>query len=274
MRIVKRAQRRCGACASTASLVLLLTLPPLCLGAPAADLGPGDTISVTVFRNPDLSTETRISPEGTIVFPLIGRVELAGLTVSDAGQLIADALREGNFVRDPQVGVSLVEVRSRRVAVLGHVARPGQYPLDGVPLSLTDALALAGGVTDSGDSKVVVLTDRNGETERIEVDVPAIYRDGDVSRDIELASGDTVFVPTAPVFYVYGAVQRAGAYRVERDTLVQNALSLGGGLTPRGSERRITIRRQMPDGSIRVLDAELTDPVLPDDVVHIKESLF
>jgi len=252
----------------------MIAFAPGCIGAPAADLGPGDAISVTVFRNPDLATEARISPEGTIVFPLIGSIRLAGLTVSDAGEAIAAALREGSFVRDPQVSVSLVEVRSRRVSVLGQVAQPGQYALDGVTVTLTDVLALAGGISESGDTKVVVITDRNGESERIEVDVPAIYRSGDLSRDIELASGDTVFVPTAPVFYVYGAVQRAGAYRLEPGTLVQNALSLGGGLTPRGSERGITIHRRMPDGSVQVMDVSIDDEVGPNDVIHVREGLF
>ena len=85
---------------------------------------------------------------------------------------------------------------------------------------------------------------------------------------------DTVFVPSAPVFYVYGAVQRAGAYRLERDTLVQHALSLGGGLTPRGSERGIMISRRMPDGSLQEFDADLDDAVVENDVIHVKESIF
>ena len=243
-------------------------------GAEVALLGAGDSISVTVFRNPDLSTEARISPEGTIAFPLVGSVNVAGLTVTDAADTIARALREGNFVRNPEVSVAVVEIRSRRISVLGHVQRPGQYPLDGTALRVTDALALAGGVTESGDNTVVVVTDRNGTTERFEVDVPGMYRAGDLSADIELASGDTVFVPSAPVFYVYGAVQRAGAYRLESDTLVQHALSLGGGLTPRGSERGIRISRRMPDGSLQELDADVDDAVLENDVIHVKESIF
>ena len=243
-------------------------------GESDAELGPGDTISVTVFRNPDLSTEARITPEGTIAFPLVGSVPVAGRTVTGAADAIERALREGDFVRNPEVSVAVLEIRSRRVSVLGHVQRPGQYPLDGTALRVTDALALAGGVTESGDNTVVVMTDRNGTSERIEVDVPGMYRAGDLSADIELASGDTVFVPSAPVFYVYGAVQRAGAYRLESDTPVQHALSLSGGLTPRGSERGIRIHRRMPDGSLQVLDADADDEVLANDVIHVKESIF
>ena len=243
-------------------------------GAEVAELGPGDSVSVTVFRNPDLSTEARITPEGTIAFPLVGSVPVAGLTVTGAADAIARALREGNFVRNPEVSVAVIEIRSRRVSVLGHVQRPGQYPLDGTTLRVTDVLALAGGITESGDNTVVVMTDRNGTSERIEVDIPGMYRAGDLSADIELASGDTVFVPTAPVFYVYGAVQRAGAYRLESDTLVQHALSLGGGLTPRGSERGIRIHRRMPDGSLQELDADADDKVLANDVIHVRESIF
>ncbi len=259
---------------AAAALVLVLGLTPAGSALASEGLGAGDTVRITVFRNPDLDTETRISSDGSITFPLIGRVHLADRTVAEAGTVIADALRSGNFVRDAQVTVLLLEVRSRRVSVLGHVARPGQYPLDAPDLTLTDMLALAGGITETGDDTVVVITNRNGETQRIEVDVPAMYRSGDLSANIPLVSGDTVFVPNAPVFYLYGAVQRAGAYRLEPDTLVHHALSLGGGLTPRGSERGIRISRQMPDGSVERVNAGLSDPVQAGDVITIRESLF
>jgi polysaccharide export outer membrane protein len=248
----------------------------LCVAAaPVAEqLGPGDTVRITVFQSPELTTEARISESGTLAFPLLGEVAIAELAPLEAGQLIANRLRDGRFVRNPQVNVTLLELRSRQVSVLGEVARPGPYPLEEAQQTLTELLALAGGVTANGDDNVVVITRRNGSTDRQSIDVPAMYRSGDLSADIELRNGDTIFVPTAPLFYVYGAAQRPGAYRLEPQTSVLRALTLGGGLAPRGTERGLTIHRRMPDGSEKQIAAKLTDLVEPNDIIRVKESVF
>jgi polysaccharide export outer membrane protein len=237
-------------------------------------LGAGDTIRVTVFQNPDLTTETRVSERGTIAFPLIGEVALGGRTPTEAGAWIAEQLKQGNLLKSPQVNVSVLQLRSRQVSVLGHVARPGRYALDDTSSRLTDILALAGGIGPAGDDIVTVIATRGGKIQKLEVDVPGMYRSGDLSKNIEVGNGDTIFVQRAPVFYIYGEVQRAGAYRLEPDMVVMRALSLGGGLTPRGTDRGLKIHRRLPDGAVHKLDAKLTDTVQPDDVIYVRESLF
>jgi polysaccharide biosynthesis/export protein len=237
-------------------------------------LGAGDTIRVTVFQNPDLTTEVRISERGTIVFPLIGEIALGGQTPVGAGNRIAAQLKQGNFMKDPQVNVSVVQVRSRQVSVLGHVARPGRYALDDTNLTLTDILALAGGISPGGADTVTVVTNRNGSEKKLEINVPEMIAKGTMSPNFEIQNGDTIYVQRAPVFYIYGEVQRAGAYRLEPDMIVMHALSLGGGLTPRGSDRGLAIHRRMPDGAVRKIDAKLFEAVRPDDVIYVKESLF
>lgn len=256
----------CGAL----SLALFLPDPARC----AEVLGAGDTIHIAVFQNPDLSSERRISERGTVVFPLIGEIKLAGHTPVDAGARIAARLKEGKFLVNPQVNVSVVQIRSRQVSVLGHVARPGRYALEDPGAKLTDVLALAGGVTESGDSTVIAMVTREGAAQTLRIDVPAMYRNGDMSPNIEMQGGDTIYVPAAQVFYIYGEVQRAGSYRLELGTTVMNAISLGGGLTPRGTDRGVQIRRRMPDGEMRTFNAKLGDPVEPNDVIYIKESWF
>lgn len=241
---------------------------------PRAALGAGDTIRITVFQNPDLSLEARLSQQGTLAYPLLGEIALAGRTPLEAGAYIAGELRGRDFLRDPQVSVSLVQVRSRQVSVLGEVAKPGRYALEDGRLRLTDLLALAGGIAPGGGDEVLVTGERDGASRTLRIDVPAMMRSGDLSADVELQPGDTVYVPRAPVFYVSGEVQRAGAYRLEPGLRVMNALSLGGGLTPHGTERAPQIHRRMPDGSLRVLEARLTDPVEAGDVVYFRESLF
>lgn len=244
-------------------------------GAAASEgLGPGDTVRVTVFQSPDLTTEARISTAGTLVFPLLGEVAVAGRTPIEAGQLIAKRLRDGRFVRDPQVSVSLLALRSRQVAVLGQVARPGTYPLEDANPTLTEVLALAGGIGPNGDDNVILMTQRSGTSEKLTINVRDMYSRGDLSTDVDVRDGDTLFVPNAPLFYVYGAVQHPGAYRLEPETSVLRALSLGGGLTQRGTERGVKIHRQMPDGSARQIDVRLTDRVEPNDIIRIKESVF
>jgi len=237
-------------------------------------LGPGDTLRVTVFQNPDLGGELRVSEKGSVVLPLVGEVVIAGQTPVEAGSTIAARLERGRFLVDPHVSVALVEVRSRQVSVLGQVARPGQYALDNPGLTLTDVLAMAGGVGPEGDNRVIAIVTRDGGTRRLEIDVAAMYRSGDMKSDIELQGGDVIFVPNAPVFYVYGEVQRAGAYRLEPDTIVMGALAIGGGLTARGTRRGLTIHRRLPDGTLGKLEAGLDDAVMAGDVIHVREGLF
>ncbi len=279
-----RLYRRPPTVPSGAALAALLCIAVMALSAGAYGpsrespsreaLGEGDSVRITVFQNPDLTTETRISERGTITFPLIGEISLAGLTPAGAEARIAKQLIEGKFVLKPQVSLNVVRVRSRQVSVLGQVARPGRYALDDTSSSLTDILALAGGISPSGDDNVTVMVTRNGKTAKLDIDVPTMYRTGDLSRNVQLENGDAIFVQRAPVFYIYGEVQRAGTYRLEPAMTVMQALSVGGGVTSRGTDRGLKIHRRMPDGAVAKLDAQLSDPVQPDDVIYVKESLF
>jgi len=237
-------------------------------------LGAGDSVRVTVFQNPDLTTDARVSPRGTIVFPLIGEIELGGLTPAQAGNRIADQLRRGGFMVKPQVAVSILQVRSRQVHVLGQLQRPGNYVLEDTGARLTDILTLAGGISAAGADTVTVLTHRDGKAITRAIDLPAIFRGGDATTNIQIENGDTIFVERAPVFYIYGEVQRAGAYRLEPNMIVMQALALGGGLTLRATERGIGLHRRMPDGKFTKLEAKLTDPVQAEDIVFVRESLF
>ncbi len=247
------------------------------IGADAASretLGVGDTIRVTVFQNPDLNTEVRISERGTIVFPLLGEIALAGQTPADAGSRIAAQLKQGHFMNNPQVNVAVIQVRSRQVSVLGNVARPGRYALDDASLTITDIVALAGGISPDGADTVTVVSNHKGLENKREINIAEMIAKGDMSTNIEIQNGDMIFVQHAPVFYIYGEVQRAGVYRLEPDMIVMHALTLGGGLTPRGSDRGLTIHRRVAGGGVRKIEAKLFEPVRAGDVIYVKESLF
>jgi polysaccharide export outer membrane protein len=238
------------------------------------ELGAGDTVRVTVFRYPDLTTEARLSEEGKVNVPLIGTVTLAGITPGQAAKYIAELMKKGEYIVNPQVDVAVLEARSRQVSVLGFVTRPGRYVLDGTQAKLTDVLAMAGGLVPAASDRAVVTRAVGQKSETLNIDLASIIQGGDASKDIELRSGDSVFVPKAPVVYVYGEVVRAGSYRLERGMTVMQAISVAGGVTPRGSERRVKLRRPNGDGKWKETDAKPLDAVSPDDVIYVRESLF
>lgn len=241
----------------------------------AADvvLGVGDVVKVSVYGSPDLLTETRVSDAGMITFPLLGQVALGGLNVAAAEQKVAGLLEKGGFLRKAQVNILVTVMSSQQVSVLGQVNRPGRYPIDG-QRGMLDMLAQAGGIaTDGGDTAVLIRT-RNGKTSKEVVDVIELVRTADVVRDLSLAGGDTIYVERAPRAYIYGEVQRPGPFRLERSMTVLQALSTGGGLTARGTERGMRIKRRDASGKIQVIEAKQDDLVLVDDVVYVQESLF
>jgi polysaccharide biosynthesis/export protein len=237
-------------------------------------LGAGDTIRIQVFQNPDLTIETRVSEGGSITYPLIGAVELGGLSVANAEKKIANALQTGGFIQKPQVNIALVQIRGNQVSVLGQVARPGRFPLETVNTRLSDMLANAGGATPGGDDIAIVTGVRNGKPMRQEIDIPGLFLDTASVGNMLLQGGDTIYVPRAPVFYIYGEAQRPGSYRIERGMTVMQALAQGGGPNARGSEKRLRLHRKQDNGGIQQIEPQLTDPVLPNDVIYVKESIF
>ena len=237
-------------------------------------LGSGDIIRITVFQNPDLTTETRVSETGAITFPLVGNVEVGGLTVPAAENRLAEQLRSGGFVLQPQVGILPLQMRGNQVAVLGHVNRPGRYPLETFNMRLTDMLANAGGVAAAGGDQLVLIGVRDGKSVRMEIDVPSLFQKGDMSADVTLAGGDVIYVNRAPMFYIYGEVQRPGAFRLERDMTVMQALATGGGTTSRGTVKGLQIHRRDEIGRVSVIEPRMNDPLRTDDVIFVQESLF
>jgi polysaccharide biosynthesis/export protein len=225
-------------------------------------LGVGDAVRVTVYQQPDLTTEARISERGGITVPLIGEVKLAGMSTGEAAGKIGTAFKEGKFLKNPQVSVALTTMRSQQVSVLGMVARPGRYALDDTSSQLTDVVAAAGGVMTGGHDVAQVL--RSGQTHNVAL----------LSKEFKLQGGDTVFIDRAPVFYVYGEVARSGAYRLENNMTVVQAIAAGGGITPRGSHSRLKLRRAASDGKVVEQDVSLQDKVKADDVIFVKEALF
>lgn len=237
-------------------------------------LGPSDTVRVTILQNPDLTTEARLTAQGSLRMPLVGNIDLNGLSSEAAAARIAQRYQDGQFLKDPQVTVTIMQVRSRQVSVLGQVARPGRYAIDDSSTRVTDMLALAGGIVAGGDDVVTVVTNRDGQPRKFTINLVDMYRSADITANVELVNGDMIFVQRAPVFYIYGEVQKAGAYRLDSNINVMQAISLGGGITPRGTERGMKIHRRAADGSLAKIDVRPSDMIQADDVIYVSESLF
>ena len=236
-------------------------------------IGVGDMVRVSVFRHPDLVADTRVTDQGTIFFPLVGEIRVAGLSPQQAGKRIAQELERGKFVVNPEVTFSIATVNSRQVSVLGNVAKPGRYPIDSVNRRVTDFVAAAGGTSATGADSVTVVQVRNGIETKTDVDLEQMFRGAGLGGNMELQPGDTIYVHRAPMIYVGGEVNKAGAYRLEPHMTVMQAIALGGGINPRGTERGIQIHRKDGNG-VKKIGARMTDTLAADDVIYVRESLF
>jgi polysaccharide export outer membrane protein len=242
--------------------------------APEYQLAAGDIIRVTVFQNPDLTVETRVTESGTISYPLVGSVKVGGMTLPAAEQAIANALKAGGFLREPQVNIGLLQNRGNQVSVLGQVNRPGRFPLETTNTRVSEMLAIAGGVTATGGDIATLTGTRNGKPFRKDIDIGSVFLNNQLQDDAVVAGGDVIYVHRQPVYYIYGEVQRPGSYRVERNMTVQQALAQGGGPTVRGTERWLRLHRRGSDGKVQVLSPSPQDAILPDDILYVRESLF
>jgi len=158
--------------------------------------------------------------------------------------------------------------------VLGQVARPGKYPLEQSVNRVSEVLAIAGGVIPAGADTVWLIRQEGGTDQKIEIDLPAIMRTGDLSKDVIVKNGDTVFAPRAPVFYIYGEAQRSGQYRIDRGMNVTQALAVGGGPTTRGTARGVQLSRRNEKGELVTREADPNEPIMPDDILQVRERLF
>lgn len=246
---------------------------------PQYQIGPGDKIQIRVYKNPDLDTLTRVSAAGTVRIPLVGEVAVGGLAEREVEQRLAHLLENGSYVNSPQVTVAVEEYESRQASVLGYVNRPGKYVISPRGSTVLDLLAMAGGVhTEGADTAYLTQRGKAGSV-TTEIDLVTILERGDQRRNAQVADGDVLYIPPMRLFYVYGAVNRPGKYRLERGTTVMKALSVAGGLyvenqRAEGSESNIQISRRNADGTSELRGVSLDDLVQSDDVIRVKEKLF
>lgn len=248
-------------------------------GDAASDvIGEGDQLLITVFGQPDLTADVTIGESGIITLPLVGTVEVKGRTATEIAATFAKKLEQGQYIKNPRVSIKVIQQLSRTFSVLGEVLRPGRYPLTG-QISILEALSLAGGVSQKAEKSLRILRREPGkpaselqEYASVKLELDATKLAPELAQKIQ--PNDVLFVPQLKNFYVYGEVRRPGMYPMEDDLNVMRVLSIGGGVTERGSVRRIIIHRKTDSGELREISAGIADRVLPGDVVFINERIF
>jgi polysaccharide export outer membrane protein len=249
-------------------------------------VGANDVLTITVFDQPQLTGKYIVQADGTFTFPLLGRLKAGGLTMQALENELRERLVKGGFLKQPQVGVSVDQYRSQQIFMMGEVRQPGSLQFTGT-MSIIEALARAGSTTDHAGPEAVILRSASGATPP---DAAAIERaqnskdpnvirvnlqnlQGALSQNIELRAGDTVFVPRAESVFVSGQVRTAGEYVIRKGMTVRQVLTLAGGVTERGSTRRIQIIRSV-NGVDTTTPATLQDPVRAGDTIVVRESFF
>ena len=242
-----------------------------------------DVLNVIVIDQPQLTKKYTVDVDGGIAFPLIGRVPVAGKTLHEA-EIELKRLLSPDFIRNPQVAISIDQFKGRRIFIWGNVSAPGTYPMtDGMTIVEGLVKAGAGAATEavivrSKDAKGPLMPDNAGEAKVIRVNLRELEKDvehGQLSRNVLLEDGDTIFVPRVDRnrIYVTGQVKAPGAYSVPEGTTVMQAVSLAGSFTEGAATNRIQIQR-IVDGKSKTVNAKLEDIVQPGDTIIVRERLF
>lgn len=230
--------------------------------SPGADnyvIGPRDVVIVTIYGQPDLTDRTfTVDADGKFSYPMIGRIQAAGLTVMQLEEALRKKLSPDYF-RNPQVSVGINEYLSKQIVVAGEVAQPGPQPFTS-GMTLLGVLARAGGATSGASEEVLVTHSRAVKT----IDLTKLQA-GALDLDIEIHDGDTILVPRAESAYVLGEVKYPGPCAVQKNATVQQLLLRAGGLTPHASRSNISIDRE----GKTLNNVKLTDIVKPGDTITV-----
>lgn len=273
----REARRRIG-CIAALGLVLCVSVPVACAetqaDTPLLQLGAGDSVAIHVYGQPDMDGTVYVDDDGTISVPLVGAVQVAGLAPADAAKRIEKALIDGRYLNSPHVTLTVTQSRSQRVAVLGEVRTPGRYQIES-HATILEVLSLAGGTTENaGDEVYVMRAEPDGSVSRRVIKLRQATQSSSMDTDQLVRSGESVFVPRAEHFYIYGAVNNPSQYRLEDGMTVRQAIVRAGGVNARGSDSRIEITRKGKGSEEIVVSAKPGDLVQPNDVIKVKESLF
>ena len=271
--------------------MLIVLLLAVLQTAPAANndprlyvVGPNDVLTITVYNQPQLSGKFVVEADGTFAYPLLGRVAAGGLSIRAVEDKVRQGLANG-FLKDPQITATVDQYRSQQIFVMGEVKQPGPLQFTG-SMTLIEALARAGSITErAGTEALVVHSDAGGAAvpaqiasantalgEAIRIDLQKL-QSGALAQNLTLRPGDTIFVPRAQTVFVSGNVRMPGEYVIRVGMTVRQALALAGGVTDRGSTRRVQIIR-LVNGKETTISGDLQKTVEAGDTIVVNERFF
>lgn len=227
-------------------------------------LGAGDVVDVSVLGREEFHPRVQVQVDGTVQLPYLHSVKAADLTVIQFREQVNKLLRDGGFYTDPVVNVAVASYASRYVTVLGEFGNPGLVPVDRV-YRVSEILARAGGAKPSAADDILL---RRADGKEFRLPVNEVARGG-AAEDPYVQPGDKLFLAAAPIFYVYGQVGAAGAYKVERGMTIRMALARSGGLTQRGSAGKISVYRNG-----QKIKATMDMPLAENDTIFVGERFF
>jgi polysaccharide export outer membrane protein len=249
-------------------------------------IGPSDVLQIKVFDEPSLSNKFTVDSDGTITYPFLGRIEVRGKTLREVEDTITAGLR-ADYVKNAQVTVEIDAFRSRSIYVLGEVKAPGKFIIEG-PVTLLEVIARAGSFLPSAGPTIVVQRYKDGmaaavanapaqpgsdnTVELMSVDIEDLKL-GKVGANVLLQDSDTIIINPADRFYITGFVRTPGNFVLRPGMTVQQAIAEAGGLTERGSTRRIKIVRKVNGKDVEI-DAKMTDVVQPNDTIRVPQRLI
>jgi polysaccharide biosynthesis/export protein len=239
----------------TALAVLALTPYGAALAQGATVIHPGDQLSVQVYGDQSLTQNVTVLNDGTIAYPLVGQVAVAGKTPAQAAAILRERLKK--YVRHPVVNIAIAQLAQPNVMVLGDVKTPGKYQLPS-DAKLTDAIAAAGGLVVDGDYPAARISDASGHVAN--VDLQKLLRGGDTSLDTRLGEGDIVYVPGPIQFFVNvaGAVDHPGPVQVnEGDGLAVAIAKAGNSAGAQADLNHVRLIRNGPDGRQQTTEVNL-----------------
>ena len=263
------------------------------------EIGPGDVLHVVVAGQADMSGDFKVDAEGSINFPILGRIKASDHTTLELERKLTTLLADG-YLKRPQVAVSVAQYGSQKVFVTGEAQKTGPYPLKG-DRSLQALLGDVGPLTPDAGHEVIVIRPAGGAAagpvipsagaeggapgpalagQPLEIPGAEVFRvslrelqSGNPERNILLEPGDTVYFPRAAQVYITGSVSRPGPYKYQEGMTLLQALTLAGGVTERGSAGRAKIVR-IVGGKKQEIKPKQTDLVQPEDLIVVPERFF
>jgi polysaccharide biosynthesis/export protein len=270
------------------------------------EIGHGDVLHLSVIGQAELTGDFPVDSEGMVALPVLGKVKAAEMSAKELERKLTTLLADG-YIKRPQVSVSLQEFKSQRVFVTGEVLKPGPYALK-VDRSLLALVSDIGGFTPNAGHEIVVIRPPAGAGTPVlpgappsdptatdahtpsgpppaagmtfEVPGAEVFRvslqelqSGNPERNILLRAGDTVYVPRAAQVYISGSVARPGPIRFQEGMTLLQALTVAGGATERGSQKRAKVLRTV-NGKKQEVKMQLSDLVQPEDTIIVPERFF